>query len=160
MAPVPGFCGALPKLRLTGRPSSAGSDLGTVMRVFLRPHRQPKYWGQPLWRESSPEAAGALCGRRQPQQQVTTHAPTKPPCRRPERPQCPRRLSGRPRHLHARGSPAGQKRNFLGPSGRVGKRSADGHEAPSTPRACTDYDSRYAPQVAYNSHRVQLASGQ
>lgn len=138
---------------------SAGSDLGTVLRVFLRPHRQPKYWSQPLWREGSPAAAGARCGRGQSQQQVTTHAPRKPRRRRPERPQCPRCLSGRPRHLQARGSTAGQKRNFLGPSGRVGKCSADGHEAPSTPRARADYDSRYAPQVAYNSHRVQLAGG-
>ena len=44
LAAVPGVRGELPKLRLTGRPPSAGSDLGTVLRVFLRPRRQPAYW--------------------------------------------------------------------------------------------------------------------
>lgn len=47
---------------------------------------------------------------------------------------------------HARGSTAGQKRNFLGPSGRVGGLSASGHEAHGTPSARADYDSRHAPR--------------
>lgn len=51
----------------------------------------------------------------------------------PGRPQSP---AGPPRwHLRARGSTAGQNRNFLGPSGRLRERGEDGHDPQSPPPA-------------------------
>lgn len=86
---MPEVSGVLMKLRLTGWPLRGLRFWNSVEGLSSRPHRQPGYWSQPRWPEGSPEAAGALGGRGQPRQQVTTYAPETPPRRDQSGPSVP-----------------------------------------------------------------------
>lgn len=100
------------------------------------PGRQGSF--QPLWTLPRPAAQGLGVGGT-PKGRANGKGQQVPgsfPPRLREQPGRPQSPAGPPRwHLRARGSTAGQNRNFLGPSGRLRERGEDGHDPQSPPPA-------------------------